>query len=297
MPSPTPPNSRRVDMFRMSPLTPKIPGVDIKIADDDPLWRPKHRLANLRDDSLVDSIHEIGVASPVPLIKRGDDYLVVFGCRRTFNARLAIKRDGAHPGALEMRVFLVNEMKPKELALWIQAENGQRLDDTLMDKAEGARRLIETFGATVAEAASSCHVTPTAVRQWLTALKSEPEVRAAVAAGTISDTVAVKLAKLPPEAQREQLAGMLASRAKPTAGRAAAAVRTAKKRAAKPDAEAEREIGKRLIDKILKYNDDVKKLISDDGLDMLRWLRNQRTDGQIKGMIATLRAIEGGDTE
>ncbi len=142
--------------------------------------QPRQRLdaAELRE--LAESIRKHGVLQPLIVSpgEAGRGYILIAGERRLEAARLAGLK------TVPAIVRRATEQQRLELAL---VENLQRTDLGALEAAEGYRQLIDEFGLSHQEVAEQVGKSRTAVSNTLRLLKLAAEVRAALAAGEISE--------------------------------------------------------------------------------------------------------------
>ena len=158
----------------------------------------------VRED-LVVSIMHFGVLVPIHVNVDGDDILVVDGRGRVKAALEANRRLKEKGGVLVNVKCLVDRGNPAKLFALVIATNECRVDDTPLEKAKKAQRLLEMVGSEEAVGAAF-GVTEQAVKKWLALLDMPAPIRTAVEKGQLSANQASQLAKQPKEAQTAGLA-------------------------------------------------------------------------------------------
>jgi ParB family chromosome partitioning protein len=185
---------------------------DLVIAED-----PKHPLYDERvnlplSQSLIANILHIGrVIEPVVVRKNPEtgDVEVVAGRQRVRAVRAINKMNKAARGADPFRVpAVVDRSKDHQLLDIIVSENEIRENDSPLVRAEKMRRLLGR-GKTESELSTLFGVSPQLVKNTLGLLDASSVVKKAVESGRISVNSAYKLAKMPPEEQREKVAALL----------------------------------------------------------------------------------------
>lgn len=110
----------------------------VDVIEPNPYQPRKH----FNEDDLVDlteSIRAKGVLTPLLVVKKGEDYILVAGERRLRAAKSA--------GLAEVPV-MVRELDDAEIAQVALIENVQRTDLNAIEEARGYKTLIDTFGYT-----------------------------------------------------------------------------------------------------------------------------------------------------
>jgi ParB family chromosome partitioning protein len=187
---------------------------DLVIIDDSghPLYDERELLA--LDDQMVKNIMAIGVINPVTVAKSKEGQpIVIAGRRRVAHAREANRRlieAGQQPKPIPVLAKRTSDV-PMLFALSI-SENEHRLDDSPMNRARKAARLLD-MGYDEESAAVIFACTPQTIRNWLSLLDCSAKVKRAVESGRIGATAASKLAKLSAEEQDAALAELSAEAA------------------------------------------------------------------------------------
>lgn len=142
--------------------------------------QPRQRFDKAELRELADSIRQHGVLQPLIVSpgEAGQGYILIAGERRLEAARLAGLT------AVPAIVRHATEQEHLELAL---VENLQRTDLGALEAAEGYRQLTEEFGLSHQQVATQVGKSRVAISNTLRLLKLAPEVRAALAAGEISE--------------------------------------------------------------------------------------------------------------
>lgn len=188
-------NAKRSVIFMMRPQ-------DLIVVTDKahPLYDERVELP--LDERLVTSISARGVINPIVVRRNPDGKAeVVDGRQRARAAQEVVKR-------FKKAILVPCVNRPGEdtdLVGTSVAANEIRQSDPVLLKARKAARLIN-LGSTEEQVAIDFGVSTTAVRQWLELLSAPAEVRKAVAAGEITATHAMALAKRPAEEQKKALA-------------------------------------------------------------------------------------------
>jgi ParB family chromosome partitioning protein len=190
----------------LSALIPDVPEprsglVEIDIDRLSPnAFQPRDRMDDAGLDELAQSIRSNGVIQPIIVRKVGDDYQIIAGERRWRAARRA--------GLLRVPV-VVREVAPgREQSLLLVAliENLQRENLNTIEEALAYRRLASEFHLTqeaIAEAVGKDRAT---VANLLRLLRLPEDIRAAVAAGTLSMGHARALLALASDADQQRIA-------------------------------------------------------------------------------------------
>ncbi|RME45176.1 MAG: ParB/RepB/Spo0J family partition protein, partial [Caldilineae bacterium] len=163
--------------------------------------QPRQAMDETRLDELAASIREHGVIQPIVVTRAGDTYQIVAGERRWRAARRA--------GLTHVPVF-VKETTPQQMLEMALVENIQRADLNPLEEAEAYAHLMNEFGLTQEEVARRVGKSRVAVANTLRLLKLPDELKAALAAGQITEGHARALLGLPdPKRQRDALKTVL----------------------------------------------------------------------------------------
>lgn len=179
---------------------------DLVIITDksDPLYDP--RALTTPDESFIRNIAYHGVKEPVLITKREDGLpVVVAGRRRTLAAREANKRS-IEQGGKAMQVPCKYERGTEDTLFEIMIfENEHRRDDTPIEKAEKANRML-SMGRSNKEVAEAFGVTQATIKNWLELLTLPKETRKQILDGTVKPTNAIKAKRLPEKQKRVAIA-------------------------------------------------------------------------------------------
>ena len=150
---------------------------------------------------LADSIRQYGILQPLTVRKAGGAYELVAGERRLRAARLA--------GLTEVPCLLadVDDASSGMLAL---VENLQRRDLDYIEEAEGLRRLMQQYRLSQEQAARRIGKSQSAVANKLRILRHPPSVLQALRENHLTERHARALLKLPDEAERLRVIGLIA---------------------------------------------------------------------------------------
>jgi len=166
--------------------------VALVLIDDssDPLYDVRVKLGP--SEGLIRDIATRGIIEPVIITKRGDKPVVVDGRQRVAAAREANKRL-VEAGKEPIKVPCVVR-RGEDAALFgvLIAANEHRLNDTPLERAKKAQRLID-MGRSIDEAAIAFGVSGGAVRKWLKLLDLPADARKAIESGVISADTALQL--------------------------------------------------------------------------------------------------------
>lgn len=168
--------------------------------------QPRGQMDDARLEDLARSIRSNGIIQPIIVRRVGSAYRIIAGERRWRAAQRA--------GLLKVPV-VVRELAPDadrenlQLAL---IENIQREELNCVDEAAAYRRLIDDFQLTQEQVAAAVGKDRSSVANHLRLLKLPEEVRAELAAGTLSMGHAKALLALPTEQAQRQSAREIVSR-------------------------------------------------------------------------------------
>jgi ParB family transcriptional regulator, chromosome partitioning protein len=185
---------------------------DLVIVTDpaDPLYDP--RAEDPLDEQFILNIKAHGVIQPIAVWKdpENGETKVVFGRRRTRACREANKlRKAEGQPPLQIQA-VVKRGTPQMMAAAMVIENENREDDTPLRKAAKMVRL-NALGFSDEDVAVMFGLTKQQVRHYMRLLEQPAVVRNAVDAGKITMKMAIDLAKLDPEQQKEKLTEALAA--------------------------------------------------------------------------------------
>jgi ParB family chromosome partitioning protein len=163
-------------------------------------FQPRARIDDARLDELARSIKANGVIQPIVVRKVGDAFQIIAGERRW---RAALKAGLVCVPVVVRDIAAGQERSLLEMAL---IENIQREDLNPIEEAIAYRRLADDFQLKQEDIASAVGKDRSSVANHLRLLKLPEEVRAEVAAGTLSMGHARALLALPTEAEQRRLA-------------------------------------------------------------------------------------------
>ena len=179
---------------RLSPVE-----VDIdRLAPND--FQPRAHADDARLEELTRSIKSNGIIQPIVVRQLGDRFQIIAGERRW---RAAIRAGLARVPIVVRDVAPGQERSLLEMAL---IENIQREDLNPIEEAQAYRRLADDFQLTQDQIADAVGKDRASVANTLRLLKLPDEVRAEVAAGTLSMGHARALLALPTEAEQRRAA-------------------------------------------------------------------------------------------
>jgi ParB family chromosome partitioning protein len=193
----------------LSALIPEsAPALDVTMAVEIGLlspnkYQPRSHVDDARLDELARSIKANGVIQPIVVRRVGKAYEIIAGERRWRAAQLA--------GQDQVPVIVrdVPDEKLLEIAL---IENIQREDLNPIEEANAYRKLTEEFGLKQEEVAVAVGKDRSSVANYLRLLKLPAEVRADVAAGTLSMGHARAVLGLADAAKQRKVASEVVSR-------------------------------------------------------------------------------------
>ena len=162
-------------------------------------FQPRARMDDARLDELARSIKANGVIQPIVVRKVGDVFQIIAGERRWRAAQKA--------GLVRVPVVVRDIASGQERSLLEMAliENIQREDLNPIEEAIAYRRLADEFQLKQEDIASAVGKDRTSVANHMRLLKLPDEVRAEVAAGTLSMGHARALLALPTDAEQRRL--------------------------------------------------------------------------------------------
>lgn len=173
---------------------------------------PKHPLFDERaklepDEAMILNVAAHGVLQPITVRKNPEtgETEVVVGRQRVKATREANARRKARGETLLYVPARVTKAEDDKLAAMIVIENELRKDDSPINRARKAQRLRDNHGFGDEQIAVIFGCSVQTVRGMTALLDCTAAVRDAVNTGKVPVTVALKLGKLEPEAQREAL--------------------------------------------------------------------------------------------
>ncbi len=169
-------------------------------------YQPRGQFDDARLDDLAKSIKSNGVIQPIVVRKVGDQFHIIAGERRWRAAQMAgLKR----VPVVVKDVPAGGEQSVLEMAL---IENIQRENLNPIDEALAYRRLSDEFALTQEQIAASVGKDRATVANFIRLLRLPEEVRADVAAGSLSMGHARALLALTNEADQRRIAREIVSR-------------------------------------------------------------------------------------
>lgn len=163
-------------------------------------FQPRHHSDDARLEELARSIKSNGIIQPIVVRKVGDRYHIIAGERRW---RAALKAGLQRVPIVVRDVAAGQERSLLEMAL---IENVQRENLNPIDEALAYRRLTDDFALTQDDIATAVGKDRATVANFLRLLKLPDEIRADVAAGTLSMGHARALLALSAEGDQRRLA-------------------------------------------------------------------------------------------
>jgi ParB family chromosome partitioning protein len=277
----------RLNAFGMDPEDLVVVGFDTKDGPEHPLYDERVNLP--LEESMVCNLMVHGVLEPVLVRKNGDVAEVVAGRRRVLHAREANKRLKKQGSELLRVPCFVKRGDDGALMGVSISENEIRRDDVLSAKADKLRRYLAT-GKSEKDAAVAFGVSHQTIKNWGKLSDLSREVVKAIENGDVPASAGYSLAELPRDEQREKLAELLKSgsttvRAAKSATKAAKAKRNGEKTDFEPP-------GKRLINKVLRFNDKA-DVLNGDFLKGVKWVLGDIGPTSIAGLSELIREAKG----
>lgn len=198
----------RANLYR---LIPSEFNKQFKIITDPTDTLYDHRGLYRFEEPVVRDMGIRGVIEPVIVGKRGKEQIVVEGRQRVINATEVERRQreaGVPEGQLIRIPFWFKAGGEKEFLSIMIVANEQRRDDTVLEKARKAVRMLNLTGSRK-EVADAFKITQTDLTQWLHLLELDTEVLKAVEQGKASAHAVLEFYGLDPEKQRESLKELL----------------------------------------------------------------------------------------
>lgn len=151
------------------------------------------------DESMVESIAEIGVLHPIEVRKVGDNYEVIDGRRRVLHAREAQRRHPEKKIAIPVRPVT---RRDAEAARDATVSNAQRRDSSPVTKGDEAIRLIESFGWDQDDVCRFFGAGWPAIQSWIKVARDAKDcVKEALDSDRITLTQAIQISRRKPEIQ------------------------------------------------------------------------------------------------
>jgi len=167
---------------------------------------PHQPRQSIPEESLAElaaSIREHGVIQPLVVTQLGDEYQLIAGERRWRAAQLA---------GLTTIPAIIKETTPQQMLELALVENVQRADLNPLEEAGAYRQLMDDFGLTQEEVATRVGKSRTAVANIVRLLRLPDDVKAALAAGRISEGHARALLALPTAGLQRQALAVIEAR-------------------------------------------------------------------------------------
>ena len=177
--------------------------IDLLAPNDD---QPRMHMDDARLEDLANSIRGNGIIQPIVVRKAGAGYRIIAGERRWRAAQRAGLR------TVPVTVKDIAEDSHKDLLQLALIENIQREDLNCVDEAAAYQRLADEFEMTQDQIASAVGKDRSSVANYMRLLKLPEEVRADLAAGTLSMGHARALLALSEPAAQRQAAREVISR-------------------------------------------------------------------------------------
>lgn len=140
-------------------------------------WQPRHEFDEEALTDLADSIRREGVLSPILVVRRGGDTLLVSGERRLRAAKIA---------GLETIPAIVRQLDDRAMATIALVENIQRADLNALEEAQGYARLMADTGQSAAQVAEAVGKSRAHVANMVRLLDLPEEVLALLAEGRLT---------------------------------------------------------------------------------------------------------------
>lgn len=151
---------------------------DLPLADILPNpWQPRHEFDEEALTDLADSIRREGVLSPILVVRREGDTLLVSGERRLRAAKIA---------GLETIPAIVRQLDDRAMATIALVENIQRADLNALEEAQGYARLMADTGQSAAQVAEAVGKSRAHVTNMVRLLDLPEEVLALLAEGRLT---------------------------------------------------------------------------------------------------------------
>jgi ParB family transcriptional regulator, chromosome partitioning protein len=168
--------------------------------------QPRLQMDDVKLEELTQSIRANGIIQPILVRRTGHTYRIIAGERRWRAAQRA--------GLMKVPVVVreVAEGADKELLELALIENIQRENLNPVDEALAYQRLVEQFALTQEQIAAAVGKDRSSVANYVRLLKLPEEIRADLAAGTISMGHARALLALPDAAAQRHAAREIISR-------------------------------------------------------------------------------------
>lgn len=140
-------------------------------------WQPRHEFDEEALTDLADSIRREGVLSPILVVRREGDTLLVSGERRLRAAKIA---------GLETIPAIVRQLDDRAMATIALVENIQRADLNALEEAQGYARLMADTDQSAAQVAEAVGKSRAHVANMVRLLDLPEEVLALLAEGRLT---------------------------------------------------------------------------------------------------------------
>lgn len=278
--------------FLMFPNELVIIGLDTSQGEEHPLYDTRIHLPV--DEGMVLNIDHYGVLQPVVVRKQGDRVEVVAGRQRVRAAREVNKRRAASGVGEPLRVpVLFNKSTDSVLAGVQISENEVRRGDSPLDKAKKAQRL-RAQGHSEDQIALAFGVGVQTIENWSRMLDLTPAVQAAVEAGDMTATAAVKLADVAPEQQDAIVAAVQAAPKEGKGRKKKAGDKEVEAAAKEVGAEIEKTSkmpGKKVLKALLLALEEEEMADEVSSLDILRWIVTGEQSPALQSVVAALNEM------
>ena len=159
------------------------------------------------EESMIESISEIGVLHPIEVRKVGDNYEVIDGRRRVLHAREAQRRYPDRKIAIPVRPVT---RRDSEAARDATVSNAQRRDSSPVTRGEEAIRLMESFGWGQDDVCRFFGAGWSAIQSWIKVARCASDcVKEALENNEITLTKAIQISRHKEEHQEAQLKKVL----------------------------------------------------------------------------------------
>jgi len=159
-------------------------------------FQPRKTISPQELEELSASIKEKGIIQPIVVRRRGEGYEVVAGGRRFEAAKsLGVKKIPT----------IVKDLSDEETFIFAIVENLQRKNLNPLEEAEAIKRLIDEFSFTLEEVGKFLGKDKSFIANALRLLRLPPDIKEALARGTITYTQARTILALKDEASQRRL--------------------------------------------------------------------------------------------
>ena len=159
----------------------QVKKINLDLIDPNP-YQPRTEFNEEELVELAETIEQQGLIQPITVRKFNGRYQIVSGERRTRAARLA--------GWTTIDAYVHELLSDKKMAEWSLIETIQRVDLNAIEVAKSYEKLIENYGYTHDDLATSVGKSRSAVTNALRLLKLPEQVQAWISEGKISQSAA-----------------------------------------------------------------------------------------------------------